>query len=84
MFGEKSDGAFTLIELLVVIAIIAILASMLLPVLARAKRTAQRTKLVSITCGSESIALMLYADDSSEYYPVWLRPGWPTEGRRRH
>ena len=73
---KTRNPAFTLIELLVVIAIIAILASLLLPALSRAKDKAQNTIDFNNT-RQLMLAMHVYCGDNDEYMP---HPTWGDNG----
>ena len=65
---RHEEAAFTLIELLVVIAIIAILASLLLPALGRAKNEAKDVDCIS-NLRQLGLGIRLWASDQGDMYP---------------
>ena len=90
MADKSTRLAFTLIELLVVIAIIALLLSILIPSLGRARSMAKRIKCTH-NLKQIDLAVRMYLNENNETYPcaedpvskdtnnlywLWMGRGW--------
>lgn len=71
----SSRQAFTLIELLVVIGILAVLGSLLFPVMKRAREKAAESACLS-NLRQIGTAAFQYAQDNNGYLPSFRGPGW--------
>lgn len=67
--SAKTGRAFTLVELLTVIAIIALLTTLLLPVLGRTKESARATACLS-NLHQIGIALQIYVQENNNKLPI--------------
>jgi prepilin-type N-terminal cleavage/methylation domain-containing protein len=73
---NRSQGGFTLVELLVVIGIIAVLISILMPSLSKARRQSETVQCES-NLRQVGLALLMYADQSGGFlFPPSM--GWDT------
>ena len=73
---RKENHGFTLVEMLVVIGIIGALAGLVMPVLARARESAKRSKCIG-NMRQIGSSLTMYADDYDGFiYPAVYNEGW--------
>jgi prepilin-type N-terminal cleavage/methylation domain-containing protein/prepilin-type processing-associated H-X9-DG protein len=76
---SSRDAGFTLVELLVVIGVIALLISILLPALNKARETARQLQCLS-NMRQVGLAFRFYANDHRQWLPygLWFAPGGDT------